>query len=185
MGILPDSYSMNEHYSYNSLTFTERAFTLTDGDSAGITTQDLEKVPDLENSYSNTVKVITSPETSYVLYSKQKFSLEASPTCTYNETIIKIQYEILSNNGQEIPDWISFDSSTSKYEGRAPKVINETIYSFVLKSVWKSTSSGESEQVVQITVNNDVPITTAGLVASSASTGAVASGGGVAAGASL
>jgi len=182
---LPSSYTLNLNFSGTSLTFTEPIFDITDGTTANRDTEDLEKVPDLEHSYSTIVNTITSTETSYVLYSRQKFSFEAYSTCTFDENITHISYEIISSNGQEVPDWITLNSSTGKYEGRAPRVVKEKVYSFILKSTWKSASAGESEQEVLITVNNDVPLTTAGMVASSASTGAVASGGGAAAGASL
>ena len=182
---LPSSYTLNPNFSGTTLTFTEPTFDITDGSAANRDTEDLEKVPDLEHSYSTIVNAVTSTETSYVLYSRQKFALEAKSTCTFDENTTTISYEIVSNNGQEIPDWITLDASTGKYEGRAPRVVKEKVYSFILKSTWKSASAGESEQEVKITVNNDVPITTAGIFAASASTGAVASGGGVAAGASL
>ena len=173
---------MNENYVSPSLTFQERTFTATAGSSAERITEDLIKVPDLENSSSNTVKVYQ--ETSLILYSRQRFSLEENITCTYDPSIVFIDYDIALTNGEEVPDWISFNPSTMIYEGRAPTVRNEVVYSFVLKSSW-GFSEKESEQIVKITINNNVPITTAGMVASISSTASVAICGLIAMGGSI
>ena len=173
---------MNENYISPSLTFPTKTFIPIDGNSTGRVTEDLIKVPDLENSSSNTVKVYQ--ETSLVLYSRQRFSLLENITCTYDPSIVFINYEIVLSNGQEIPDWIRFNSSTMAYEGRAPTVRDEIIYSFVLKSSW-GLSVVELKQVVKIIINNDVPITTAGMIASISSIASVAVCGLIAIGGSI
>ena len=178
------AYNVDPNYNFENLTFPDVTFTATDGVTANREIEDLEKIPDLEKSYTNTINVATS-KTSYVLYSKENFSLGSNSTCTFNEIMISIEYEIVSNNGKEIPDWVNFNTSTGVFEGTAPRVVKETVYSFILKSTWKMISPGESEQIVQITVNNNVPLSTAGAVAVATSTGTVALGGGMAAGSSL
>ena len=57
-----------------------------------------------------------------------------------------------ANEGAEIPDWITLNPQTGKYEGTAPRVEKSTNYSFVLHSEWTTNPAGTSEQIVKLTV---------------------------------
>lgn len=68
--------------------------------------------------------------------------------------------------------------TSGKYEGIATDVLETTQYSFVLNSIWKVTPSGDSQQIVRITVDPE-PLPEEVTISLLAASGGAASGAGI------
>jgi len=57
------------------------------------------------------------------------------------------------NAPDPLPDWITLNDTSGKFEGTAPSVTEATNYSFILHSEWTTLPSGNTDQTVTLTVS--------------------------------
>ena len=65
------------------------------------------------------------------LTEKKKFTMKANGTCTTTSFRTNITYELVKNGNQTFSKWISLNTITEEYYGRAPLVENDTLFSFL------------------------------------------------------
>ena len=111
------------------------------------------------------------------ILSKTPFSVETFSTCTTTPSQTNITYNIEANGNEEVPDWVSLNDATGKFEGTAPTAKYSNTYSFILNSSWTSDPPGNSQQIIEITVSPTTKGTTASMVATTTSQSAVMIGG--------
>ena len=103
-------------------------------------------------SWETNIHEVNTTDTHSNITTETVFSLDPDSTCTTTIARTNIIYTMKSNNGEVIPDWIKLNATSGKYEGTAPLVKNETVYSFILNSTWTTYPAGSSEQVVKFTI---------------------------------
>ena len=113
-------------------------------------------IKDDSNSWETNIYQETSTVSLGTVETGNSFSFDTSPTWTTTPSQTDITYNIVANGAEAIPSWISFNAGTAKYEGTAPTILYNETYSFVMNSSWSSAPVGDSQQIIQISVNVNV-----------------------------
>ena len=175
MGVTAN-YPDDPNYSHTLASISSYTLTVntTAVSEAGV---DVLRIIDTINSWQVNVYPIETPADLGMVYMNKFFSIDANPTCTNDSNATTFSYEIISNGGEALLDWISLNESTGKYEGKAPIASKTMFYSFKLRTTWTSLPPGSTEQIVRIQVDTKPPRTTSEIITSSISTGTVVGGG--------
>ena len=105
------------------------------------------------------------------LVAGEPFSVNALSTCTAGPfELSDIAYEFISHEDGDVPDWISVNSGSSKFEGTAVKIYYDTDYSFKLNSTWTKVTPGNTEQLIKVKVIPSTEVTPTSVAATEAAT---------------
>ena len=110
---------------------------------------------DNENSWETSVYAESNPFTLPKIEAEEEFSINTTSTWTTTPERTTINYSIVQNGDETLPSWITFNDSSNKLEGTAPKFAVNNTYSFVIQSEWEINGTPESSsQVVDVEVSS-------------------------------
>ena len=119
--------------------------------------EDGEFITEPELSWQDNIYSVTTLQ-EISLITGEEFSEQPHITCTTTPGRTTISYTIVANGTGPIPDWVTLNEETGKYEGTAPEVSGTETFSFKIQASWTTNPSGSSDQIVFITVGPKPPI---------------------------
>ena len=132
-------------------SFTTYTMSSTLGASSGISNEEAEYVVDVVKSWEENINSVTTLQ-EISLITGEEFSEQPNVTCTTTPDRTTITYAIVANGADQIPDWVTLNQTTGKYEGTAPEVSGTETFSFKIQASWTTNPAGSTEQIVTITV---------------------------------
>ena len=144
------TFSPREYASGIAGVFRRDPRSLTEQATFSGTVEDVAYYKNYENSWETNILKLEEDKILENATSKKKFSFDSNTTCTTNATRYSITHEMIAKENATFPDFLTFNSSTQKYEGRALEKEVYTEYAFILNSTWKTDPANSTLQTVII-----------------------------------